>query len=367
MTKFPGHDGEIYASARALRISPDALLDFSGDTSAFALPLTRDLVHSTPYPFAHYPDSTSRCLAQALAAHEGVEADQVLAGNGATELIRMAIQSLAPRRVLLLGPLFSEYAAVCSIFALPFEIIAAREGNYFNLSAREMEKIRLSDADLLIFCTPNNPTGVTYDNIVVLLNHIRTPRILADLSYREFLFGTDDYYANSYRVYRNSVQDGVKIFTLHSFSKFFCCPGIRLGYILGEAKSLERMASLQAPWSVSPFAQNMGERFLENIDAYRQCLPALQSATLNLARELRRLDLFDPERVSEGPGFLCCALQAPLTPAAAADFLLKRHILIRNCDNITGMPKGYIRVRAGTDEETGRLLEGLKILRSALL
>ncbi|MDR1489286.1 MAG: aminotransferase class I/II-fold pyridoxal phosphate-dependent enzyme [Desulfovibrio sp.] len=355
-----GHGGEIYAKARVLRTSPERLLDLSGNASAFARPLTRALVEDTPYPFAHYPDSEAVDLTRAIAAHEGVDTNCCLTGNGGAELIRLVIQTLAPRKVLLLGPIFSEYAATCDIFDIPCETVATRAENYFRISAREMEKIRVSDADTLILCTPNNPTGATYENIGLLLGHIRTPRILADLSYREFSHGTDDYAANSYRAYLEKVQDGVKVFTLHSFTKFFCCPGIRLGYILGEGKTLSRMATLQPPWSVSPFAQLMGIRFLENIEEYRQTLPALRRAVLDLGRELRRMDFFDPDRVTEGPGFLCCGLRPPLTAKAAADFMLKRRILIRDCDNIPGMPSGYIRVRAGQEEETAELLAAFK-------
>ncbi|MDR3176881.1 MAG: aminotransferase class I/II-fold pyridoxal phosphate-dependent enzyme [Desulfovibrio sp.] len=361
-----GHGGDIYAKARALRTSPERLLDLSGNASAFARPLTGALVDGTPYPFAHYPDLEAADLTRAIAAHEGTDATRCLTGNGGAELIRLAIQVLAPRKVLLLGPIFSEYAATCALFGIPCETISTRVENRFDISAREMEKIRISDADMLILCTPNNPTGTTYENIDLLLGHIRTPRILADLSYREFLHGTEDYRANSYRAYLEKVQDGVKVFTLHSFTKFFCCPGIRLGYILGEAKAIRRMAALQPPWSVSPFAQVMGIRFLENIEEYRQTLPALRKAVLNLGRDLRRMDFLDPDRVTEGPGFLCCGLRPPLTAKAAADFMLKRRILIRDCDNISGMPGGYVRVRAGREEETAELLAAFKTFSLAL-
>jgi threonine-phosphate decarboxylase len=367
MTSFSGrdHGGEVYALARRMRTTPDKLLDFSSNANVFALSLTESLVRGTPYPFLHYPDTGAEELKESLAAHEGVEPERILPGNGGAELIWLALRFLSPRKALFLGPVFSEYIAACRVLDIPHEILTPPAENFFNCTADNLRILWETDADLVVLCTPNNPAAVTYENILSLLRLLRAPRVLIDNSYREFLYGTDDYPANHLRTYLASARPGVSLFTLHSYTNFFCCPGIRLGYLLGDRAQIARMAALRPSWTVSPFAQVLGRTFLAHIDSYRETLPALQKAVIHMGRELRRLACMDPDRVFEGPGFLCCGLSPRLSAAGVYEALLKRRIVVRNCDTIPGMPPGYIRVQARPEEDSARLLQALDTLFSA--
>ncbi|MDL2279638.1 aminotransferase class I/II-fold pyridoxal phosphate-dependent enzyme [Desulfovibrio sp. OttesenSCG-928-G11] len=362
LSAFPAHGGEVYSLARRLRVSPDQLLDFSSNANIFARPLTESLVRARPYPFLHYPDSEAAELREAIAGYEECDANRILPGNGASELIWLFLSVMAPRKIAFLGPIFSEYISACRALNISYDILTPSADNDFNPGPRDMEALWESDADAIIFCSPNNPAAVTYDNVLGLLQMLRAPRLLVDLSYREFLYGTDDYYANSHRALSAHLRPGVSLFTLHSFTKFFCCPGIRLGYLQGERTQLARMAARRPSWSVSPFAQAMGKDFLDNIAAYRATLPALNEAVAHMGRELRRLDCMDPARVFEGPGFLCCGLAPRFNAASLVRALIKRRILTRDCDNIPGMPPGYIRVQARPEKDAAGLLEMLDAL-----
>ena len=357
-----GHGGEVYAIARRAGASPDSYLDFSSNANMFAAPITAELAAATPYPFAHYPDSTAGELVEAIAAHEGVEAERILPGNGAAELIWLAVQALAPRKALCVGPIFSEFVKAFQAYDIPYEVLATQAENDFHCSDANLELLWNSDADLVVLCTPNNPAGVTYENISHMLQMLRAPRVLIDNSYREFLYGSESYAANHQNAYQQSARPGVSLFTLHSFTKFFCCPGIRLGYLMGDRIPLARMAALRPSWTVSAFAQVMGREFLRSVDRYRQTLPELYKAEAELARELRRLNCMRPERVFEGPGFVCCGLAQGLKASETYQKLLKGRMLVRDCDSIPGMPPGFIRLRARAPEENARLVEALEVL-----
>ena len=349
------HGGEVYSLARRLHTTPDKLLDFSSNANIFAYPLTEELTRATPYPFLHYPDTKAEELAEDIAAHEGVSPDRVLPGNGGAELIWLALRVLDPRKVLFIGPLFSEYASACNALSIPFDIMTPSPDNDFNCSTNDLSALWESDADLVILCTPNNPAGVTYD-MSRLLHMLRAPRVLIDCSYREFLHGTDDYEPNSIHAYGTYARPGVSVLTLHSFTKFFCCPGIRLGYLMGDRNLLTRMAALRPSWTVSPFAQIMGRLFLANLEAYRETLPALRQALAHMGRELRRLPCVNPDRVFEGPGFVCCGLSSRFNAAAVCKTLLNQRMVTRNCDSIPGMPAGFIRMQARPESDASRLL-----------
>jgi threonine-phosphate decarboxylase len=356
------HGGEIYALARRLRTTPDKLLDFSSNANIFAYGLTESLVRKRPYPFIHYPDTRAAALIDAIAAHEETDVDRILPGNGASELIWLALRALDPRRILFIGPVFSEYIIACRVHDIAYDILTPPAENDFVPTNEDLQKLWETDADLVILCTPNNPAAAVYDNIPNMLQMLRAPRALVDLSYREFLFGRDDYALNTMASYQSALRPGVSLFTLHSFTKFFCCPGIRLGYLVGDRTQLARMAALRPSWTISPFAQMMGLDFLAAIDQYRETLPPLNAAVAEMGRELRRMDCMSPERVFEGPGFLCCGLAPRFSAPGVARALLKRRFIVRNCDTIPGMPPGYIRLQARPWADAERLLSVLEAL-----
>lgn len=354
------HGGEVYALARRMRTTPDKFLDFSCNANMFAYALTERLVRAFPYPFVHYPDTQAGDLVEAIAEHESVEPERILPGNGGTELIWLAMQALAPRKVLFIGPIFSEYVSACHAYETAYEIITPPAENDFACTVENLETVWETDADLVVLCTPNNPAAVTYDNIRSVLHVLRAPRLLIDNSYREFLYGAGAYEANCLRAYQSLARPGVSLFTLHSFTKFFCCPGIRLGYLMGDRTQIARVASLRPSWTISPFAQHMGRLFLEHIDAYRETLPALFRAVSAMGREMRRLPCINPERVFEGPGFLCCGLASRYNASGVCKALLNRRLIVRNCDTIPGMPAGYIRIQARPEADAAALLSALE-------
>ena len=347
------HGGDIYAHARLMKRGPEDFTDFSSNTHVFAADLTDKLVRSTPYPYEHYPDTLCHEFRAAVAAHEGIDPDCILPGNGSVDLIWLAMNALTPRRVLLIGPMFSEYARACAALDIPYDIITPPQENEFICGPAELHQIWNSPADLAVLCTPNNPGAVTYPNIQAMFDMLRVPRVLVDNTYREFLWGEPEYAENSLRRYAAWMRPGVTVFSLCSFTKFFACPGLRLGYLAGDPKHLRRFARIQPPRSVSAFAQNLGVRFLEHLDGYRERLAPMRAERTDLARSLRRLACFDPDRVFEGASFITCGLVPGINAATVRNALARRNILVRDCDSIPGMPSGYIRlqVRPHTDNE----------------
>ena len=258
-------------------------------------------------------------------------------------------------------PIFSEYVIACHAYEIAYQIITPPAENDFTCTPENLEEIWETDADLVVLCTPNNPAAVTYDNMPSVLHMLRAPRVIIDNSYREFLYGTESYAENHLHSYQRMARPGVSLFTLHSFTKFFCCPGIRLGYLMGDRTQIDRIEALRPSWTVSPFAQRMGRLFLEHIDTYRATLPALYGAVSALGREMRRLPCMNPERVFEGPGFLCCGLAPRYSAPGVSKALLQGHrLIVRDCDTIPGMPPGYIRVQARPEADAAALLSALE-------
>ncbi len=357
----PGfHGGDIHALARALRLAPAELRDYSGACNVFAAPLTARLARVTPFSYDRYPDAACAALREVLAGHEDVGPERILAGNGATDLIWLAMRSLAPRRVLFLGPVFPEYVRACAALDVPYDIVTPPAEQDFVCGPAELRRIWDSGADLAVLCAPNNPAAAAYPNIQEMFGLLRVPRVIVDNTYREFLWGGPEYAMNGYRAYAAMARPGVAVFSLAGCGSFFACPGLRLGYLAGDPGHLRRMARIMPPWTVSGFAQDLGVAMLGHMEEYRHCLRPMRDAGLDAAREVRRLACFDPDRVFEGPGFITAGLVPGLSAALVRDRLLRQKCVTYACDGVPGMPPGYLRMEIKAPGDMEPLLEILR-------
>lgn len=353
------HGGDIQAVARQFRRDISDFIDFSSNTHIFAQHLTERLARAIPYPFEHYPDSDTPLLREAVAAHEECDPGSVLVGNGSSELIWLALTALSPRKILFIGPMFSEYVRAAMLLGIEYDLVTPPEGQDFLLGPKELRTIWDSNADLAVLCTPNNPAAVTYPNIQEIFEVLRIPRVLVDNTYREFLHGWPEYEANCRRAYLSFVRPGVAVFSMNSFTKFFACPGVRLGYLVGDAVPLKRMAGMRPPWMVSPYAEQMGVAFLESIDAFRDALLPMRRQGEETAMRLRLCGCFDPDRVFLGASFITAALAGNASAAQAREKLLRQGLIVRDCDSIPGMPAGYLRMQIRPAADSEKLVNAL--------
>ncbi len=359
------HGGAVYETARLAGLAPEAVLDFSNNADSLATPLAASLLTGIEYPFAHYPEEGSPELRRAIATQEGVPPQEVLVGNGSSELIHLALQRLKPKRVLLLGPIFREYARACAALSIPHALYALSREEDFSLDQRQLEVVLETLAagrfEMLVLCSPNNPTGQCFRLLHELVAQVPCPYVLLDAAYREFLFGREEYHEHSHAHLVRKLGNSVHLLSLHSFTKCFGVPGLRLGYMLGQATLLHEMASGRAPWMVSRHAELCGLRLLEHrlrFDSLRVDLRERRQAFL---KQLAWTGLFS-HILPSSLNFLTCRLRRPEDAAGIYARLAARGILVRVCDSIPGMPPGYLRLQVRATAENVVLVRALREL-----
>lgn len=369
------HGGEAYRVARELGVAPDAILDCGSNGFAHAEDLTRALTASEPYPFAHYPDPDSTALRRRLASEEGVPPERLLAGNGSSELIWLALRVLRPARVTLLGPLFSEYARACDAHGIPWRVLHNDPARALDIPpACSAPSPGTAGRELAALCTPGNPCALTAPDLPALAAALARQgygTVLADLTYRDFLWGTPEHAGHRWQALVEACPAPTVVLGLHSFTKFFHCTGIRLGYLAGPAPLLAALHAARPPWMVGPYAEVMGQRLLDALPAYRERLPDLRADRAALLRTARATGLFDPDAVLAGTSFLTCRLRPDtlargVTAGTARAELLRHRVLVRDCDNIPGMPPGYLRMQVRPARDGERVAAALHQAARAL-
>ena len=169
-----------------------------------------------------YPEPEPYTLERELAARYQVSPENVCVTNGATEAIYLIAQAWRGSRSAILMPTFSEYADACRLHAHEVESVFTLDA----LSGR---------TSLVWLCNPNNPTGEVRPagRLRRLIEEHPRQLFVIDQSYEAFTL------KEVLGVGETAALPNVLL--LHSMTKRFAVPGLRLGYLTGHKDLLQKL------------------------------------------------------------------------------------------------------------------------------
>ena len=142
--KTPAHGGDVYHLARTLGLDLSELLDFSANINPLGWPPgLKGAIQQALGELVHYPDRRCLELKRELAAYHGLSPEEILVGNGSTELIYLAARALKPRRALIVAPAFSEYQHALEMAQVPVDFQVTAEAQSFALLKLDKPAIRV--------------------------------------------------------------------------------------------------------------------------------------------------------------------------------------------------------------------------------
>lgn len=349
-----GHGGDVWTAAELYGIDKNGFLDFSSNMNPLGPPEAAGAILSKEWrrELSRYPDPDCRELRSVIAGLYGVPEASVLIGNGAAELIDLAVRSSGPKKVGLLTPCFSEYGDAAEKAGAELIRIPLGEDRGF-LPDPETSEAGLKEADLLFLGHPNNPTGRLLPES--FLEHVlkRGKTVILDEAFIDFS-GEEDA-----RSYIRKAPETEGLLVVRSLTKFYSIPGLRLGFIVGHPESIRRMKRLQVPWSVNALAQRIGAAMLGDGDFTNRTLAWIREERPWLTERLRELGLEVTESVTN---YLLFRLPDgwPFTIRELQEAMGRRGILIRDASTFPGLTDRYGRTAVKRREDNLRLLAGLK-------
>ncbi len=94
-----GHGGNIRDLAARAGVSESRIIDFSASINPLGPPgWLRPLISSRISSIVHYPDPDSLSLVKAISSAHGIPPEQVLVGNGSTEILHLIPRAFPARR-----------------------------------------------------------------------------------------------------------------------------------------------------------------------------------------------------------------------------------------------------------------------------
>jgi L-threonine-O-3-phosphate decarboxylase len=333
------------------------MLDFSASISPLGVPAAAmQAVQDALNGIAHYPDPECKVFRQAAASQAGVGSENILAGNGAAELIYLIVRMINPDVALIPIPAFSEYGYAVKTVGGKLQYIQLQpEGSRFIFPVDELCR-STRGADLAFVCNPNNPTGtlLNRDELEAILEAGKAHHcfMVIDEAYLDFVEGGSD------RSVIKKIFDYKNLLIIKSLTKLYSLPGLRIGYAIGHPDLIGKMASSRDPWTVNTLAQAAGTAALTAEDYRVRVQELVMGERHYLYEEIKRIPGLKP--FIPTANFLLATISAAgVTAGQLRDVMARSGILIRDCTSFAGMGPRYFRVTVRTRSENIRLLQAL--------
>ena len=290
-----------------------------------------------------YPSPDAAPLRAALAALHGVTPASIVVTPGASAAIYLALSALVSPGddCVVFPPTFGEYERA----------ILAAAGHIVEVSVLPPAfGVPLPpSAALAMLCNPNNPTG----------RYLARPEVEAIASRVEYLFIDAAYEPLAERPWDavELVRTGAPVLVIHSLTKLFAMPGIRLGYVVAPEAIAERLRRIQPPWPLGGPEIAAGCAAVAMFEARRATVPPLHDRRRRLEVALAELGC----RIA--PSTTNFALAEVGDARAFRAALLTRGFAVRDGSSF-GLP-GWVRLAVPAEAAMARLVHALADVQTA--
>lgn len=365
------HGGNIRKLAEAAGMPPEDLVDFSANINPLGPPeWLGEVVMANLEEVEHYPDPECWRLVEAIVERFGTDAERVVVGNGSAEILAALPRVLGVAEAVIPVPSYVDYARAAKEAGLTVKILALEEARDFALDTDRVSA-GLRGGEVVFIGRPNNPTGslCAREELVSLVEAHPATWFVVDEAFVEFVTEKGGGPASSADAYQGDAGllgiDLPNLVVLRSLTKMYAIPGLRLGFAVARARVAEALRRAMVPWSVNVFAQAVGVAALPDhgyVAATRAFVDLERGRLAARLAALPGLHVFPAcanyllVKMSAGPA----DATGPADAADLAEYLLRRGLAIRVCDDFEGLDRKYFRVAVRTSTENDRLLNEME-------
>ena len=293
-----------------------------------------------------YSDLTNADLNAAIAAHWGVQPENILCGNGSDENLLLALRAFcdADTPLAFADVTYSFYAVLCDLLHIPQHIIPLRQD--FTLDTTPYCGLR----ETVVIANPNAPTGLLLPvpEIEKILQANPDNIVVVDETYIEFAPAGASCLPLLER-YDNLV-------ITYTFSKTHNLAGARLGYCIARPEliaDMNRVKFSYSPYNVNALTQAAGAAAIRDEAYFAKTRDALLKTRQHTAEKLRRRGF----TMTDSHTNFLFATTDRMPCREIFEQLRQRGVLIRRFD----APRidNYLRITIGTDAEMARFFAAL--------
>ena len=287
-----------------------------------------------------YPEPEPKELEELIAEKLEIPSSMVMVTNGANEAIYLIAQLYRGWASVIPQPTYTEYADACRMFD---HIISYESTDELNI---------LPEDRIYWICNPDNPTGnVMLKSLLayVIKKHPRYLHVI-DQSYADYTLQP--------MLKPKELLDCYNVMILHSLSKKYCIPGLRLGYMTASPIIIERLRDIRQPWTVNTLAIEAGKWLIKNDP---KVIPDIKDYIAEAQRLHDELQAIDGIMVMDTKTHYMLVNIDWTTSLELKNWLIENHgILIRDASNFHGLDAHCFRVAAQSPEENDALINAIR-------
>jgi histidinol-phosphate aminotransferase len=293
-----------------------------------------------------YPDRDAMALREDLAAYlgHGLTSAQVWAANGSNEIHQQLLQAFGgPGRTAMgFAPSYSMHPLLAAATGTEW-LESYRDANFDLRPEHAMAQVRVFEPDVVFLCSPNNPTGTALSlDAVAAVAEECAGMVIVDEAYAEFA--------------RPGAESAVtllprfpRLVVTRTMSKAFAFAGVRVGYLAAHPLVVDAVQLVRLPYHLSSLTQAAARVALAHASTLLTQVDAIKEQRDRIVARLRELGYTVAD--SDANFVLFGRFDDQTTVWRA---LLDRGVLVRD----VGLP-GWLRVTAGTPEETSAFLDAM--------
>lgn len=294
-------------------------------------------------PINRYPDPNAVKLCKAFAEYYQINPEFVTAGNGSDELLFVIFTAFAEKgdTVVTLYPDFSMYKFYAHIAECRNIEIEKNQDLQIDVD-KLIDRSNTSNAKLLVFSNPCNPTSLALDReqVIKIINNV-SALVVLDEAYMDFY---DQSLITTAHEYENLIL-------LRTCSKMMGLAALRAGFAVANKQLTEALRKCKSPYNVNSYTQSAAAAVLKMMDYLDNCRRQIIDSKNYLYSKLVEISAKTGWTVfNSKTNFI---FLKPDNAAELHDFLCSRSILVRKIDK-------YLRITAGSKQENLAVIDAIK-------
>jgi len=336
----------IRPNIKALKPYSSARDEFQGNSDAMIF------LDANENPFENgvnrYPDPQQRTVKSLLSEIKDIPKQNILLGNGSDEVLDLIYRAFCePNQdnIIILPPTYGMYSVLANINAINIKSV--------QLDANFQPKVDaiLNEADsnskLLFLCSPNNPTGNSFEakSIERLINEFKGI-VVIDEAYIDF---------SNEESWARKLDEFPNLIITQTLSKAYGMAGIRLGICYASSDIISVLNRIKPPYNVNELTQQKAIQQLKQYDLTQQQVLDILGERDSVVDTLKSINYISKIYPSDANFVLAKVDDA----TKRYDALIKNGVVVRNRTTQPGC-ENCLRFTIGTQAENKILIDTLK-------
>jgi histidinol-phosphate aminotransferase len=297
-----------------------------------------------------YPDNKHTELKKVISDIKNVNVNQVIFGNGTDEILDLIVRVFCnpnEDKIITLPPTYGMYDIIAKTNGV--ENIEIPLKSDFSIDKNEILKLSSNSIKVLFLCSPNNPTGNSFNtnDLTALIKGFKGI-VVVDEAYIDF---------SSKQSLISLIKDNNNLIITQTMSKAYGMAGIRLGMGFSNEKIINYLNKIKPPYNINVLTERKALEELNKIDEIEKNISIVLDQRSLLISCLEKLDFVEKIYKSDANFLLVKVDNANLR----YNQLLEKGIVVRNRSN-QPLCQNCLRITIGTKNENTSLIKTLNEL-----